>query len=412
MTAPSRSRSLLTHGLVACLGLGAGYVVSQDGRGMPTDRSAPVALAARPQPGLRSFRDAQVEARARRVPVLLLVSPPCERCPPGLRLRTLLSEGPGAAELAACCVPALLEVDPGARSPETVNLAARVGEAVLPYLLVLAPTGQILQRQFGRLYPVYDVRGRPVRRTPPEDLHDAASLVRLVDGAVGRGLRETRRIVELRAGRSAAGWAEAAELLEGQGAIDEALAEARRALPQELGAGVTLRLARLLERRGREAEAIAALVGALDRSPPPAERDRLALLLDRVQGLPGRAGGGGPLPTLAEVLADGEARKDGSVVLEARARQALALASQASSDREALRAHLVWCRQHLGDLPPDAREGMPVLKDLLRASQGVEDPALRAAFMRAQLDRYPEHPASQEARHGFLISAEEAAAGR
>jgi hypothetical protein len=401
MAAGTLLRSTGTHALLAGCALAAG--LWWGGRRESNGPPAPHPLAAAPaRVGVREWPQALEEARQRDLPVLLLMAPPHHLCPPARSLSDLIFKGAGAEALAECAVTASLEVDMASPTQVEAELLARVGETTLPCLLVLASDGRILERRFGDLYPIYDVDMTPLAGSGVASFPDVPSLIAMVDAAVGRGARETRRIDALRSSPDAGAWLEASLLLERQGSSAAALAETRRALARGLSAPQVLRAARLLMRQGQEGEAVVALEAALGRTQVPGERARLALLLDRLQGLPQRASTS--MPSLAGLLEQAQQRDDAEVVLAVRIRRARA--AHLGGDRRALPDDLAWCRDHLASLPADPEEGVPLLQDLLELASVAEQPALRVAFMKALMERFPDHPAAQGPRHTQLCAAE------
>ena len=111
MASPLALRRLLTHALVAAGALAAGLLLGGRGTQGVTEDGVQQALSVTPDASVKTWADAQVEARARGLPVLLMLSPPHHLCPPAQSLIDLLFQGEGAERVAASAVLANLEVD-------------------------------------------------------------------------------------------------------------------------------------------------------------------------------------------------------------------------------------------------------------------------------------------------------------
>jgi hypothetical protein len=398
---PRWLRPVVTHALVAACAFGGGWGLA---RALGRTGATPGAGGGMPGTGVRTWQAAQAESRASGQPVLLMISPQHHLCPPARSLTELLFEGEGLARISQGAIPASLEVDLEKPTREASALLARLVRYTLPCLLVVSPDGDILHRQFAGLYPVYEVDLSP--RTPIglEPLFDVERVVELVDVAVGRGEREARRLEALRADADAVGWVEAAELLEARGRVEDAAREAARAAATPLAASAALRAAQLLDRVGQQSMAQSVLVTALGRSPALPERDRMALWLDRVDGLPARPSATSPVPTLADVLASAQERQDASLVLALRVRKAVG--AHVRGDRQGLPDELAWARANLASLPTDARDGVPVLEEMLLLADAAQQPLVRVELLQVLMERYPEHPAAQAPKHCTLGAAE------
>ncbi len=353
----------------------------------------PVPDAADPA-GLFPLPEGRRQARARGLPLLVLVGQPGRFCPPADRLRHGLCAD---ASLDDVCVRTTLDGAPGS-DPDGLRLLSRVraSHPLPPVLVVATPDLEILHIQAAGLMPVYDLAGGvlPLEAGP---LLAAADVRRLVKDALGARADADRRLVELAHTEGAAARLAEAEILARRGRWEEALGRVPEGVGERLTPAEAVRLYDLLQLVGEPERAQALAARAVAYREAEHGTGWLELRLSRdAQGVPPER----VAARLAEPIARAQAQ--GWRRLEA-ALRALRLRRCAEAGVPAPAEDRAAADSAPADLfKPEEPEGAWRLTDLAEAAARRGDVAEAERWALALLARHPGSPEAIRYRHGAL----------
>jgi tetratricopeptide (TPR) repeat protein len=384
-------------------------VATEAGAAKPTAVPAPAATAPNARAAVAAdtmrwrstLREGLAEAAKRDVLVFLYVARPRGTCLGCTLVEREVFSRPDAGKIEERAVPVRVE-DTANDDPRLAEILRDTNVNWSPALFALAPNGDVLLTNFGPPIPVMTNAGS-IQPGEEGDRPTLEGILARLEGAARNERIERDAMARLRTKSDSDSLVALGDLLDRRARSEEALALYRRAYEQDRWRDWGLRLARLLTRRGRTAEAADVYADLIQRNPADPRRGewqvRKILVSSRVPDAPAS-----PPPDLPPSFVDSvkavlkEAQQRGEPGAEGLARLALARWADARSDGASVRDFLRWFSEHETLQRWDAATRMAVA--MLATRAGEQDVGLRQ--LEVILSENPTSPQANFARHGFL----------
>ncbi len=332
-------------------------------------------------------------ARARGLPLLVVVTQPTDTCPAAELLELRLG---GEEALGDVCVPVRLDGHPERGQAERAFVARVCPDGLAPVLVVATPALKVLTRIRSGLYPWLDRTGSPLPEAsgPLLDAQGARERVRAA-------LAREREVDALLAGL--AGRADPASALRRIGLLlercqrAEAAASARTLAEEEPAPAWGPALADALIESGEAGEAARVLERLAERHPQDLRAPGWSVRALRLRLDEGRTPAPGRMAALLEAARD--AGDDGAVAL-ARGLEIL-MAARATEAMEAAPAHVLeGLAAALDASLAGEGAGAQLARDLVEAALKRRDYVDASRWADLLALHFPEHPYALRLRHG------------